>query len=242
MKMTMKKLARSIGLGAGLLGMAGAPAAWAQETNVVEVPAQVRKVFVPKGFDSNDNALVVVEGAYPNSCYKMGPTRVQVDNERHEVSVEVSAYYTTRSYCLMLYIPFTQTVNIGVLPAADYKLTINSKESEILPVMTAANSQTDDYLYATISSLSRRAPRSFLIQGVLPSSCAALSEIRVIKEAGNVVTVLPIVKIAGGCQPDNEPQDLAFETEFEVPADVQGENLLQVRSLNGASINQVVTF
>jgi len=210
--------------------------------SVVEVPAPIKGVFVPKGFDSNDNAQVVVTGAYPNSCYKVGPTNLRVDKKNNVVEIDVNAYYAAGSYCLMLYIPFTQTVNVGVLPPGDYKLVVNSKVGEVLPVALATSENPDDFVYATVESLARRSREVFQLQGFLPNSCADISEIRVLEEQGNVLTVLPIVSFAEGCKPSGDDRDLGFSEDFSVPAHLKGQKLIHVRSLNGASVNNVFDF
>jgi len=229
-------------LGLGLfLGM-GVANAEDSTSRVIEVPAQMNAVFVPKGFDSNDNSLVVVAGAYPNSCYKMGPTQVSVDKQTRTVSIDVKAYYTTDVYCLMLYIPFTQAINVGVLQAGEYKIVINRKDTEKLPIALATRDQPDDYVYATVSNLSRLSQNRFQLQGYLPNSCSQISEVRVLEEAGNVIAVLPIISFAEGCEPNHNPEELAFTTEFQVPSHLSGHKLMHVRSLNGSSMNQVFSF
>jgi hypothetical protein len=239
----MKNVLKISGLTLGALLSFGVMASDGGDApRVIEVSAPVKAVFIPKGFDSNDDAQVIVAGAYPNSCYKVGPTTVSVDKETQTVNVAVNAYYTADSYCLMLYIPFTQAINVGVLPAGKYQVVVNKTPRELMPVSLATRDQLDDYLYATVSALSRVSRETFQLQGYLPNSCAAISEIRVIEEPGNVLTVLPIVKFAEGCSPSDSTSDLAFSESFEVPAGLKGQKLIHVRSLNGSSINQVMDF
>ena len=38
---------------------------------IVNIP--LNKVYVPVGFDDNDRVQIVVEGDFPNTCYKIGP-------------------------------------------------------------------------------------------------------------------------------------------------------------------------
>jgi hypothetical protein len=208
---------------------------------VIEIAAPLKGVFIPKGFDSNDNVEVVVAGAYPNSCYKVGPTRVAVDTELKVVHIEVNAYYSPNTYCLMLYIPFTQVIPVGVLRKGDYQVIVNGQVNEYLPVAKAKKDQMDDFLYATVVGVNRKSKTTFELQGVMPSSCARLDEIRVIEEPGNVLAVLPILKMEAACEPSNE-KGAEFLATFQVPAGLKGLKLIHIRSLNGASINQVVEF
>jgi hypothetical protein len=208
--------------------------------STVEVPAPVKIVFTPKGFDSNDNAEIVVHGAYPNSCYKMGPTTVSVNKETGVVDVNVRAYYTMNSMCLMVYIPFTQVIPVGVLKQGNYTVNVNGKFEEVLPVALASNEEQDAFIYATITSLSRKSNNVFQLQGYLPSTCSTLEEVRVIEEPGNVLAVLPIVKMLPGCDDKNVTPELHFTVDFAVKTSVKGQKLIHVRSLNGSSLNLVV--
>ena len=238
---TFHKLSR-LGLGVSMFLTVSAFAADNDLPKLVEISVPVQQVFTPKGFDTNDNAQIVVTGAYPNSCYKMGPTDVKIDPLTKTIRVDVKAFYTTNSYCLMLYIPFAQAVSVGVLPEGQYKLIVNSQPSGEVPVKLATKDQPDDYVYATVWTLSRRSERRFELQGFLPDSCSQISEIRVLEEKGDVFTILPIVKLSRGCEPDLTPANLNYTVEFDVPAGLKGKKLFHVRSLNGAGINQIFDF
>jgi hypothetical protein len=209
--------------------------------NVVEIPAPVKAVFIPKGFDNNDNAQVVISGAYPNSCYKVGQTRVSVDPDMKLVHIEVTAYYSPQTYCLMYYIPFMEVVSVGVLRKGDYQVIVNELVGLHLPVAEARTDGQDDYTYANVISITHQRGPTFELQGVLPNSCAELTEVRVMKEEGNVLAVLPIVEFQRDCEPA-EGVRLDFLKRFDVPKGLKGLKLIHVRSLNGGSVNQVVEF
>lgn len=241
MKNKLNKLTQ-VALGAALFSSGILVAAENEIPKVIEVPAPVKAVFTPKGFDDNDNAELVVSGAYPNSCYKVGPTRVSVNKETKKIEVEVISYFSMSSYCLMVYSPFTQVVSLGILNQGDYSVSVNEKSSDMMPVSHAKKDQADDFLYATITNLSRKSDYVFQLQGVLPNSCSFLDEVRVIEEVGDVLAVLPIVKMESNCEPNSNNKDLEFTVDFRIDSSIQGQKLIHVRSLNGASVNQVISL
>lgn len=217
---------------------------WGDTGSVQEVPAPLNGIFVPKGFDNNDNAQVVITGAYPNSCYQVGRVDAIVDHEAKVVDVEVTAYYKADRMCLMLYTPFTEVVSLGVLTQGDYSLQVNNTmDTQKMPVALASSDSSDDFVYANVFGLMRRGDRGFELQGRLPKACAVLKEIKMIEEEGKIMVVLPIIEFPEGCNPhESDAADLgkSFNKKFVLPADIKGRYLIHVRSLNGGSINQVV--
>lgn len=222
--------------------------------DVMEVPAPIDGVFIPQGFDTNDNSQVVISGAYPNTCYKMGNVTKSVDLEQDEdgniikrdVKINVTAYYHHSRACLMLYTPFTEVVSLGLLKKGAYEVQVNDVQELSLPVAEAPVDRSDNYVYANVFGLLRKGERLFEIQGTLPKTCALLEEVRVVEEEGSdVVVVLPIVAFPEGCDASEEnfeDQGRNFIARFQTPANLKGKQLIHVRTLNGGSLNQVVEF
>ncbi len=73
----------------GVFLIFGSWGAFAQQPTTVDVP--IRKAYLPKGFDNNDNVQLIVEGEFRNSCYKVGATRVEV--EPGVIKIFQSAYH-----------------------------------------------------------------------------------------------------------------------------------------------------
>ncbi len=217
---------------------------WDDSDAIAEVPAPVNGIFIPKGFDNNDNAQIVITGAYPNTCYQVGRVDAVVNSETKVIDVEVTSFFQSNRACLMLYTPFTEVVSLGVLKAGNYNVQVNSKaDEEIMPVGLAPSDTPDDFVYANVFGLIRKGDRGFELEGKLPKSCANLKEVKMIEEPGKVMVVLPIVEFPEGCNPtivDDRDYGKPFSAHFELPADIKGRYLIHVRSLNGGSINQVV--
>lgn len=211
-------------------------------SDVQEVPADVKAVFTPKGFDTNDNAELVVSGAYPNSCYRVGRTEVTVDKENKTVDVTVLSNFLSNQFCLQIYVPFTQTLSLGVLDKGDYTVNVNQENRAELPVAKAQGDQVDDFLYANVEGLIRNRQNSFVIEGTLPNDCSYLDEIKVTDERGDVFSVLPITRAFENCTPENvDMEGPEFKAGFSINPASDGLKLIHVRSLNGQSLNRVVS-
>ena len=68
-----------------------APVSAALANPPAKAPAPVQKVFVPQGFDDNDNVEVILHGHFPNSCMKSGPVDVSVNPDSHVISIKSSS-------------------------------------------------------------------------------------------------------------------------------------------------------
>lgn len=90
--------------------------ALAQEAR--EVSISVQDAYIPSGFDSKSDAFVVVNGYFPNSCYRW---------ERSEVTEKTVNVHEVRSYamvqpgpCLMMLMPFTKEIHLGQLSSGTH--------------------------------------------------------------------------------------------------------------------------
>jgi hypothetical protein len=215
----------------------------------VEIPAPVDKIFVPTGFDDNDNSEVVVHGHFRNSCFRVGKISSTVDAERSVINVTATSLEYRGTTCLQVIVPFIQELKIGVLKAGNYTLVVNEDTSksikfEVKPSMTDS---ADDFYYAPVNSaeLVRASGTNnelIKIRGNYPlllHGCAIIEEVKVIRnETNNVIAVLPIMQFF-----DGKPcvgHKLKYETYVDLDTPFEGEGLLHVRSMNGNSFNQFI--
>ena len=90
----------------------------------VEVTAPVEKLFVPEGFDNNDNVEVVLHGEFPSTCYNVGQTKATVDKENKLIKVEATTLYYPDVYCIQSITPWIQSVKLGVLDTGEYEVVV----------------------------------------------------------------------------------------------------------------------
>lgn len=214
------------------------------------INANVSQVFVPNGFDDNDNVEVIVHGHFKNSCYRVGSIYGTVDNETREVHIHAKAFLYQGDTCIEMAVPFTQSVKLGMLPAGNY--TVKGGANDVnLTVSHSTSTSPDDYLYAPVEQVEiERTTESFSVvnlkvKGTFPllaEGCMRLKEVRAFTSPDNVLVVLPISEIVTGEDCSNHTS--AFQRSFEhaqpLNINLADEVLVHVRVLNGQSLNRVV--
>ena len=96
------------------------PLAQANEPKTREVVVSINDAYVPSGFDSYSDAFVVVNGIFPNSCYRLKDTQVEhVGPALHEITTYATV---TEGMCLMVLLPFNKEARLGRLQAGEHKL------------------------------------------------------------------------------------------------------------------------
>lgn len=100
--------------------LVASPAAFAKEGDTHEKTITIADVYIPSGFDSSSDAFVVVNGWFPNSCYKI--KNVVVDPKENAI-IEISTRATvTEGLCLMVMIPFHKEIQLGKLRVGTHSL------------------------------------------------------------------------------------------------------------------------
>lgn len=95
-----------------------------------KVVVAVMEAFIPSGFDSSAEQMVVVNGYFPNGCYSLDAVSVQhVDEFNHKVSVVANVQ---QGMCTMAIIPYQKEVMLGVLAKGKHKLIFPSSDDTVL--------------------------------------------------------------------------------------------------------------
>jgi hypothetical protein len=208
------------------------------QSNPKIVPVSFGKMYVPQGYDSNDNVQLVGTGVYPNSCYRNADTKVVVDHKKKTVRLQPMSYHY-EGMCLQVILPFDRVVDLGILKNGDYKILQGDSEFVIgsVGVAPTVTKNPDDYLYAPISQAyiqNENGVTKLLLSGEFPTSCMQLKEVRS-QVANEVLVVQPISETVADtvCTPGQ----YHFEVKADVAAMKPGRYLLHVRSMNGKSVN-----
>ena len=78
----------------------------------------ISDAYIPSGFDTGSDAFVVINGLFPNSCYRFEDARVNhVGPALHEVRAFAEV---TEGMCLMVLVPYNREVALGKLEAGDH--------------------------------------------------------------------------------------------------------------------------
>ncbi|MBX2994659.1 MAG: hypothetical protein KF681_07550 [Bdellovibrionaceae bacterium] len=101
--------------------LVAAPLAQAQlAPDEKEVQIGISGAFVPGGFDSNSDSYVVINGVFPNGCYRWSRSEQKdVDAFHHDIK---SIAIVKQGMCLMVLMPFQKDIRLGKLPAGTHAL------------------------------------------------------------------------------------------------------------------------
>lgn len=216
----------------------------AQTPSVVDAP--VDHLFVPSGFDNNDNVEVVVTGKFPNPCYSRN--KVEVDVKDDTILIDVTSLSKeSKSMCDDLKVPFSETVTIGNLQAGDYKIIVNQGTANQLTgkldVAVSSSNSVDDHLYAKIDyvelGFTGGLSGDALLVGASVSPCLALDRVEYLSNNQDTLSILPIMKKTGQDCPEQLTK-ISIPVKFD-PNKIPSEKiLLFVRSIDGKSVHTFV--
>lgn len=211
-----------------------------------ELPGQVnwplRKAFVPQGFDDNDKVQITVSGEFPNGCFHVGPYRSKVDVTKQTIFVQQVAY-SYQAICLQFLIPFMQVIDVGLVPAGDYKVVDATSGAEVgkTSILRSSNPGPDDFLYAIVddASVSHQSGKAELTMNLkFPDRCTVLDRVDIHYTADTII-VQPVAIRAE--RPEGCPAEVTRLTYTKALQEgLTGEFLLHVRSMNGQAINKIV--
>ena len=216
------------------------------------IAAPVERVFVPLGFDNNDNVEVVVHGHFTNTCFKVGPADAVVDPQAKTVTIQARAYEYPGVLCAQVQIPFIADVNLGVMKEGEYRVSVTGLPDlfiDPLIIGAATTANPDDFTYAPVelASLEKNAQGFDIvkIEGVYPfmfTGCMSITDVKVSLSPGQVIVVQPIAEILEDrfCSPQDSKK-FSFERTLDFPLTFS-EYLIHVRTLSGSSVNRFVAL
>lgn len=201
------------------------------------IPAPVKHLYVPQGFDSNDAVEVVVTGNFPNPCLSRNDVSVSVIEDKIDVLV-TALMPDEKLNCPDMLVPFKEVVSIGNLQGGEYQIVVNKKLKEKLVVEESASGAVDEHLYAAIDNVEKKADGKFVLQGWRYSNCIELQKIEVRSNNKDTLSVLPIMKqVSDFCPMKMMPVSYEVSLDFrDVKVD---EALIHVRTMDGKSFNKI---
>ena len=205
------------------------------------VPISVQKILAPAGFDSNDEAEVILDGYLPSTCWRLSHNTATV--EQATGAIEITQYARqTNGPCLPAKVPFTSEAAIGLLPAGQYRVSARGAPSRVLHIVAATVSGLDDFLYAPVDAVRVEVDQAAggyvaTLTGRLTNSCLVWDDVKVLDQ-GDVVVLLPVLKAADIATCATDTAEIEFKRQVPLPTGMMsGRHLLHVRSLNGKAVN-----
>ncbi len=224
------------------------PLALAAAEDPQEIAAPVDRIFIPLGFDDNDNVEVVIHGNFNDTCHTVGRASADVDLAKGVVTIKATSYRYPGKICLQTITPFIQTVSLGLVPEGNYKVQY-ANDQNVRQVLTVAKRKTesaDDYLYASVENANidvnaESGKQALQLSGHFPHffvGCMVIREVRTSIAPADVVVVQPIAEVIDTEECNDQPADRSFNVTVGIKEAFRGEGLLHVRTLNGNSINR----
>lgn len=213
---------------------------WAnQNTSPKTVDVSLSRAYVPAGFDDNDRVQVALEGVFPNTCYRVGPHALRINEANRTITLQQQAYYYGGT-CLQILVPFHSFIDVGLVTAGSYTL-LDYQSNQVLGKLEVARSQNagpDDFLYAPVTDaylINSPHKNSLVLSGTFSDRCSELDEVKV-QYQNHVLVVQPVMKRTERC----ETVKTRFLKVVELEKEIQGMYFLHVRSLNGQAINRMI--
>lgn len=206
-------------------------------------PIELMKAWVPIGFDSNDRAQVLVDGVLPNTCFRVGPYTTHIDPVAQTISLRQNVD-SFNGVCLQMVIPFTQTIDLGPLPAGNYALVdqVSGRRIGNLPVTQASTGNIDDFMYADVRETNiAKDPASnrtvVTCSFELADKCSRFKS-AVVHYFPEAIVVQPLLERIG----NRKCGKSITRTRFNVPLKphLKGTFLLHIRSMNGQAVNRLI--
>jgi len=228
-----------------LLALLTSLSVYAQAPQVVDAP--VEHLFVPAGFDNNDNVELVVTGHFPNPCYSRSIVDVDVVGDLINVKVTALVRDEKTSACAQMLVPFKEVVNVGNLQGGQYKVAVNAGSpfelKDGLFVEEATSQNQDEHIYAMVDYIELGfmggQTGSAQLVGWKPSDCLELDRVEYLSNGKDTLSVLPIMKrVREFCPLKMVPMNI--DIKFDADAFSYQKILLMSRTIEGRSVNSLV--
>lgn len=199
--------------------------------------------YIPDGFDTNDHVQMVGEGVYSNTCFRPASYDIKVNHAEKKVMLTPKAYKYD-GMCLMMLVPYSQTIDLGILKAGRYEVIQKDESSASklgdVAIRVAANSSADDYLYAPISQAffqQANGKSKLMLTGEFSNTCWKYVETRVDVQK-NVIVVQPVSEMEEGVACIDKV--VPFQKEIVMNGVPKGRYLLHIRSTNAKAVNNLI--
>lgn len=218
----------------------------------------IEEAFVaPKGYDTNDNVEIIIDGKLPNACFEIYKSEAIIDQTKFEVILKQKVRVKNITECLpsnqgqqqvpMWPIQFTNLVSLGNLKAGTYKVYYHNGQKKVqksFKVSTAVSTGIDDFIYAPISNafipelIYATENAEVILTGIITNTCMNFNGFVEVKRMGNVFIVLPKMSLNtfATCSETQIPLQSIVSLG---PIKKEGRYLVHIRSTTGLSVNKV---
>ncbi len=212
------------------------------------IVSPVDHLFVPVGFDNNDNVEVIVSGKFPNPCFIKN--KIDVSVKEAKIFITVTALKredNTSDLCEPMAIPFKEEIALGNLQGGTYEIVVNGgtrySQKENLLVAASSSDSVDDHLYPIVEYIELGFTGGLSGDAVLyaktPSDCVAFDHLEYFSNKKDTISILPVMKKIGTVCNETRSR-IEIPIKFNLKTLPHSEVLLYVRSIEGKSVNSII--
>jgi hypothetical protein len=210
----------------------------------VVVNAPLDHLYIPNGFDNNDNVELVVTGKFPNPCFTRNKVEVNVKGDLIKVEVtSLSSDDSRRTLCEDLKVPFSEVIPVGNLQAGDYRVIVNNSLEGKLEVAVSGSASVDEHLYAQVEYIDLGFTGGLggeaLLVGNSLSPCLAFDRVEYTNNGKDTWSILPIMKKISSTCPEKKKR-IHIPVKIDISKLKEKNLLLFVRSVDGKSVHSFI--
>lgn len=212
---------------------------------------EIKNIHIPIGFDDNDQAEVIVEVEFTNTCQEFGRSFVREHEDFPDTLLLYVEGIRKDGFCTQVKNRDIVSIPVGRKPAGIYEIRSFkdlSRRLGKLSIREAQTSKIDDSLYAPISSvLMTEDPlgirRILTLTGHFSNTCLKFEKILIAKTAPSLIEVLPIITMEDRL--DCEDREHPFLIQQGLPEHkgdreiTAGRYVFHVRKMNGGAVNKI---
>ena len=227
-----------------LLGPSPSSATSPSDRQSVSLAIEAREIYVPESLGDQEEAVVVLDGSMPDSCYKLAGYSIHyaVATRTYEITQMARRLSGT---CLPMTVPYSVDVHLGRLPAGQYRVAAKGAKTVQLIIEDADAEGPDLEQFAPVETARIDWDPVFGIyltelSGRFSNSCMTIGDVEVLG-SGPTIEVWPFLAMTQGTEPCREA-DIPFNWVARLPIELAvGRHLLHTKSMSGKSVNQMFT-
>ncbi len=141
--------------------------------------------------------------------------------EGKNINIKVTSLYYQESnpFCPEMIVPFTESINLGILDKGRYEIVVNGKSQyelkENVKIAGALSNSIDEFSYAYVDYVEKEnTQKGFVkLRGYNPSDCFELERIDYTHNGKDTYSVLPKMKqVSSFCPQKNGPFRIRMES------------------------------
>lgn len=200
-----------------------------------------KHIYTPRGFDSNDVVQIILEGDFPNNCYRIAKIKADADEEK--IVFRATAYQYPGA-CTQSITPYLRHADVDILEEGTYPVWNATKKDGPMGNVSVRHTDSpkrDDFDYANVDSsvvyYDANLQRSVLMLfGKHSESCFRFDREKFVmrQTAKDVLEILPILRREEDVE--CKSGEFSFREKFVIPENIRdGRYLFYIRIADGQS-------